>query len=364
MADFDVVVVGGGPAGCATAISLSDFAPALSVCLIDAPPREGALVGETVPPQVGPLLKHLGQWPGFLADDHCASYRTVSAWGDPQLASNEFLFHTHQVGWRLDRRRFNRMMMCATRERVAALVAAKAGGIALTAGKWRVLADGAAITARFAVDATGRSGALARSQGVRPTVRDRLLGCFVLFGGAPDDGEGLMIEAAPDGWWYSAAVPGGRRIIACMSDADMVRARGLGQFEGWMRAFSETSHVRGTVAAATPVGPPRLVPAGSQSAAQDEAHPFLSVGDAASCFDPISGQGIVKALRSGIYASYAIGDLLLRGDASGLARYRAFIADEFSCYMATLRDYYAIERRWPDRAFWRRRSGNGLSRGA
>jgi len=356
--DFDVVVVGGGPAGCATAISLADFAPALSVCLIDAPAQGGALVGETVPPQIGPLLKHLGQWQSFLADGHCASYRTLSAWGDPQLASNEFLFHTHQVGWRLDRARFNRMMLRAARERVAALIEAKSSRIALTAGEWRLLVGGVGITARFAVDATGRRGALARSQGLRPTVRDRLLGCFVLFGGVPDDGEGLMIESAPVGWWYSAAVPGSRRVIACMSDADLVRAGGLGQLDGWMRALSETSHVRGTAAAVKPLGPPRLRPAGSQNVEHDGTQPFLCVGDAASCFDPISGQGIVKALLSGIFASYAIGDHLQRGDAGGLARYRAFLANEFSDYVATLRDYYATERRWPNHAFWQRRSGH------
>ena len=71
----------------------------------------------------------------------------------------------------------------------------------------------------------------------------------------------------------------------------------------------------------------------------------------------MSGQGIVKALRSGIFAAYAIGDLLCRGDARGLARYRSFVTSEFAGYRATLRDYYAIERRWPDRPFWQRRRG-------
>ena len=168
-----------------------------------------------------------------------------------------------------------------------------------------------------------------------------------------------MIEAVADGWWYSAAVPGDRRVISFMSDADVVRARGLGQLEGWMQALGETAHVSTTAAAATPLGPPKLRPAGSQNVIQGDAHPLLCVGDAASCFDPISGQGIVKALRSGIFASYAIGDFLLRSDASGLARYRAFTVSEFSSYLGTLRDYYAIERRWPDRAFWQRRSDSG-----
>jgi 2-polyprenyl-6-methoxyphenol hydroxylase-like FAD-dependent oxidoreductase len=35
MADFDVLIAGAGPAGCATALSLADFAPGLRVCLLD-----------------------------------------------------------------------------------------------------------------------------------------------------------------------------------------------------------------------------------------------------------------------------------------------------------------------------------------
>jgi flavin-dependent dehydrogenase len=86
----------------------------------------------------------------------------------------------------------------------------------------------------------------------------------------------------------------------------------------------------------------------------------LCVGDAGLCYDPISGDGIVKALRSGVFASYAIADWLRRGDARGLSRSRLMLRREFATYWGTLCEYYAQERRWPDRLFWRRRHG-GLS---
>jgi flavin-dependent dehydrogenase len=82
---------------------------------------------------------------------------------------------------------------------------------------------------------------------------------------------------------------------------------------------------------------------------------WLAVGDAASRFDPLSSQGIVKALRSGIFASYAIGDLLLNGDKSGLRRYQRFVAEEFKSYAQTRLKYYRQEQRWPNSEFWRRR---------
>lgn len=352
--EFDVLIAGAGPAGCAAAISLADFAPELRICL--AAPESGLCVGETVPPQIRPILEHLGVWSAFAGDRHCPSYRTVSAWGGPHLLGNEFLFQTQQVGWRLDRGRFDRMMRRAATARAASHHAAKVVDLSFLDGAWRIrLGDGAAIAARLAIDASGRAAALGRRQGMRPADVDRLIGCVVEFDGAPDDGSGLTIESFADGWWYSAAVPDGRRIIALMSDADLIRSSALGGLEGWMQALEKTSHVRSTSAGATPLGPPRKVAAGSRSLTGDTRLPLICVGDAAACFDPICGLGIVKALRSGIYASYAAADYLRRADETGLRRHRALMQAEFAAYRQTLREYYALERRWPERPFWRRR---------
>ena len=63
-----------------------------------------------------------------------------------------------------------------------------------------------------------------------------------------------------------------------------------------------------------------------------------------------SWQELFKALRAGVFASYAIGDFLLRRDGRGLARYRRLVADEFAAYLAMLCDYYAQERRFAERA--------------
>jgi len=79
------------------------------------------------------------------------------------------------------------------------------------------------------------------------------------------------------------------------------------------------------------------------------------VGDAASLFDPLSSQGILKGFRSGIFAAYAIGDLLVKGDATGLERYRRYVRQEFESYSRVRARYYTEERRWPESPFWRRR---------
>jgi flavin-dependent dehydrogenase len=354
--EVDVLVAGAGPAGCAAAISLAQFAPSLRVCLVDGADADAPYIGETVPPLIEPLLGHLALSDRFVADRHIPSYRTVSAWGTGRLMSNEFLFQARQTGWRLDRARFDAMLRDAASARVAHHLRDKVAGLAAVDGGWQArLRGGATLTARFAIDATGRSAALSRALGLRPVALDRLVARVVLLADVTDDGEGLMIEADADGWWYTAAIPDGRRVVAYMSDSDLTRTLGRGGLAAWMAALDRTSHVRGAVAGGRPLGPPQLWPANSRNVPCDASLPMICIGDAASCFDPISGQGIAKALRSGVFASYAVADWLARADAAGLARYRAFTAREFAEYRTALSGFYALEPRWADRPFWRRR---------
>jgi flavin-dependent dehydrogenase len=356
LADFDVLIAGTGPAGCATAISLADFAPELRVGLIDPKGADPIRIGETVPPTVRPILKHLGLWETFAAAGYCASHRTMSAWGSEELLSNEFLFHVEQLGWRLDRARFDAMMRNSAGARASARVSGKVRGLARADRGWRVAADeGKICTARFVVDATGRTAALVRSLGLRPTTLDRLVGCSMHVESDRYDTDGLVVETFPDGWWYTASLPDGWRVIACMTDADDVRSLGLRDRCGFSRLLDRTRHVRAAAGNVQPAGCPRTWAADSRQLRGVGEAPILAVGDAGSCFDPISGQGIIKAMRSGIFASYAIADWLRCGDDRGLRRYWAFLDGEFGSYRLTLRDYYALESRWSDRPFWQRR---------
>jgi 2-polyprenyl-6-methoxyphenol hydroxylase-like FAD-dependent oxidoreductase len=358
VANLDVLIAGSGPAGCATALSLTTFAPELRVGLVDASGRDEARIGETVPPQINPILVHLGVWDEFVGGGHCPSYRTMAAWGDSRLASNEFLFHAHQVGWRLDRAAFDQMLVKAASSRVSALFQAKVVALVKQTEEWCVsLSDGSIHTAHFVVDATGRAAALARRCRLRPINFDRLVGCCFRAGSRSDGTEGLMIETFAEGWWYTAMIPGGDRVFVCMTDADRVRPLELSSGRGFVRLLAETEHVRRVADLGDGFGHPVIWPAGSRFFDSTTALPLLCVGDAGVCYDPVSGDGVVKALRSGVFASYAIADWLRRGDPRGLSRYRLVLQREFATYCGTLREYYALEQRWADRPFWRRRHG-------
>lgn len=96
---LDVVIGGAGPAGCAVALSLASVAPELRVGLVDTPSRRANVSSESAPPQVKPLLEHLGIWDAFVTSGQCPSYRTLVAWGARALAAtNSWPTRTKLVG--------------------------------------------------------------------------------------------------------------------------------------------------------------------------------------------------------------------------------------------------------------------------
>src|SRR6185503_6087099 len=107
---YDVAVLGGGPAGSATALALKRRDAGLRVALFEKTDYSALRVGETLPPPAQRLLTELGVWDAFLRNDPLASYGTRAAWGSAELYDHEFIFSPYGRGWHLDRRRFDAWM--------------------------------------------------------------------------------------------------------------------------------------------------------------------------------------------------------------------------------------------------------------
>src|SRR4051812_46129429 len=105
----DVAVIGGGPAGAATALRLARDGAA--VVLYERSDYRRPRMGETLPPSVNPLLRELGVWDRFAALEPVPSYQTASAWGGPEVAERSFIFSPHGHGWHADRAAFDRMLV-------------------------------------------------------------------------------------------------------------------------------------------------------------------------------------------------------------------------------------------------------------
>jgi flavin-dependent dehydrogenase len=359
----DVVILGGGPAGAAAALSLRSHAPALSVALVEQSVYDAPRVGETLPPTVRGVLAQLGVWETFAAEGHVAAYGARAAWGSDEPFDNEFILHPAGRGWHLDRRRFDRMLWReAGRRGVNTYSGHKFTGTLDKDGGWLLnFKSGqegeALIEASFVIDATGRRAAFATGRGVRKVLTDRLLGVSVTFGARdaePPADTYTLVEAWEEGWWYSALLPEDKLVVFCMTDADILKRRSLNSQAAWLDLLGQTRHTRERLRNTTPLDAPSVHAAHTQRLERVTGDRWLAVGDAATTFDPLSSQGILKGLRSGVLASYAAADFF-KGAASGLEKYEALTSREFEDYLSVRADFYGRERRWEGSPFWARR---------
>jgi len=116
---FDSVIIGGGPAGSAAAISLARLGYA--VVLFDKSEYHTIRFGETLQPEAHKLLTHLGVWAQFISDNHFQSFGIQSAWGQDALYESNFIFNPFGHGWHLNRVRFDTMLVSAA-EKAGVLV--------------------------------------------------------------------------------------------------------------------------------------------------------------------------------------------------------------------------------------------------
>jgi flavin-dependent dehydrogenase len=341
---FDAAVVGGGPAGATTALCLARRG--WKVCLFESTGFDGERYGETLPPEISPLLRELGVFDEFRALGPLESTGMVSVWGGPPH-EQDYLRNPHGPGWHVDRNRFD-AMLCRQAAAAGALCfeRCRAQVSGRDTGGWYV----GEIGARVLVDAAGRNGLRIGPDGERET-EDRLLGIvlhLVHAGGAPPDLR-TYVESAPAGWWYSAPLPQGETIAMFFTDCDVYARDGIVLEE----QLGDGSLTRGRLHGADVVST-RTVYVSSSCRKAIVGDAWLAVGDSASSYDPLSGRGIFKALRQGTNAAIAV-DGFLRGEPGLLTEYAALVRGEFETYVGRRREHYAAERRWTGMEFWERR---------
>jgi flavin-dependent dehydrogenase len=83
---------------------------------------------------------------------------------------------------------------------------------------------------------------------------------------------------------------------------------------------------------------------------------WLAVGDAAQSHDPLSGQGVVRALEAGLDAASLVARSSA-GDKAAVDRFANDAEQAFDEYLARRTAYYALETRWSCSEFWQRRRG-------
>lgn len=359
-----VAVLGGGPAGAVAALTLARGG--VDTLVLEVNPGPTSKIGETLPPSVLPLLERLELLSALDAAEHreCTDHRSV--WGSDEPMDEDFLFGTFGAGMHVDRERFEGRLAQAAIEAGADW---RWGHHAVDAqwigGRWRLVVEAPealiSVEADFVIDATGRHARFARGAGAQPQQLDKLVGVAVILEpsrvATPVMPGCILVEAQPEGWWYSAPLSGGRLAAVFMTDGDQLRPTEVRKRGGWHTLLASTVDTRERLVAHLDGGPepnPRIMPVGSTCLRVPSGHGWLAVGDAAAAFDPLSSYGMSAAMTTGHHGACAVSDHL-RGKSEALMAYDDRVVQMFEEYLDRLHEQYTLEQRWPYELFWSRR---------
>jgi flavin-dependent dehydrogenase len=225
------------------------------------------------------------------------------------------------------------------------------------------------IGARLTIDATGVRGLLAMRLALR--MRDpspRSLAIWGYWRGAGDppgrDAPNTYVESFADGWIWTVRVTPELRNVTVMVDlaAERPRLRSEGLPAFYAGAIAATTATRRFLERAALATRLRTCDASWFRGRAAGGAGYLVIGDAASTIDPLTSQGVRKALSSGMHAAVVANTILREPELAATAL--AFGQAEEERIYGVFRDAAVrsllAEERWRERPFWRRRSARVL----
>ncbi len=180
--DYDVVIVGGGPAGSTCGTLLKKYAPHLNILILEkeAFPRDH--VGESQLPKIGSVLKEMGAWEKIEAADFPIKIGATYRWGQsddlwdfnflpygnlqPEPRPAPYRGQRTQTAFQVDRAIYDQILLDHAREYGCEVCEQTPVKSVLKAGRKIVglrLADESVVTAKYYIDASGNAAILRKA---------------------------------------------------------------------------------------------------------------------------------------------------------------------------------------------------------
>jgi hypothetical protein len=155
-----------------------------------------------------------------------------------------------------------------------------------------------------------------------------------------------LVEAVADGWWYTAALTGNRRVATFMTDPDIARQYRLDRESSWREALEQTRFIRSAVPTQPACGE-MVRPAGSAYLEEPAGDGWIAVGDAACAHDlsPDRGSPDRYVPESWLLTLFPTSCATDRRRVSGDTGNSSNMDGPG---MAARRRYYLEEQRWPN----------------
>jgi len=360
MRHYDAVIIGGGPAGTTTAISLLSEAVE-AVLILESTEYTDFVIGESIPPQSKSLFLELGIWKDFLKEQHLPSFGVCSYWGSEKRGYNDTILSPYGHGWHLDRSKFNLFLAEKAIEFGAELETRsvfKSSKMENNSHYISYESNGQIhnVRADFVVDATGHRSLFARTQGSIQLHGEPLvcLGRRFKLDENTQVSHLTRIETTELGWWYAARLPNKEMLVTMYSTAANVKEHQLQLPDNWIKELRSTQSILDGVLESNALDKKIKgfkVPSFCLNKSADTN--WIAVGDSASSYDPITSRGIYKSMQNAIKASQYVSDFFTKGSYDH-KEYDLHIKTKYYHYLTERASYYRNENRWENNSFWKR----------
>jgi len=362
-----VTIIGGGPAGAATAIALRELK--IPCIVIDCQQEDVFKPGESLAPNVNPLLKQLRIDTTMLTGNHHAWHGNAVVWGRNKIEWRYFIKESFGNGWHLDRIFFEKQLREIAESRgVTWIEKCRFSHVEKNAGKLMVTVtnrNGSYMDfeTSFLVDCSGRKSCVANKMKVRRRTMDNLTAYCITADATENALRGVsFIEAVRDGWWYAAPLKNKKVILSFMSDADLHKVQPANMVQWYTEKIKETKHLgeQAGICADFHHGNIQVRTATTSFIEKPAGKNWLALGDAMCSFDPLTSFGITRSLSDSVIAAIAIKEAI-QGNYRRLIFFIGQQQFRFNRTTAMLFHQYQLEQRWTGEAFWKRRHASATA---
>ncbi|WP_146517553.1 NAD(P)/FAD-dependent oxidoreductase [Rubripirellula amarantea] len=343
---YDVVVVGGGPAGASAAAIVAQGG--LSTLLIERDAMPRFHVGESLMPETYWPLQRLGLNDRVRTSGWQAK-KSVQFVTHNGKESEPFFFRQHDnrecsTTWQVERSEFDKMIF----DRAAELGAdafdrtrlldvhfddsGAATGVSVRDANGEVHE----IESKVVIDGTGQQSFIANKLGVKEINPDlKKAAIWTYYQGAvrgEGDNEGATIILQTEGknsWFWFIPLSRGITSIGCVGDNDyMLKGRGKPE-QVYAEELARCPGLQSRLANATQLGELKTTKEFSYMAKKTAGDGWVLVGDAFGFIDPVYSSGVYFALEMGVRAGDAVIEGFKKNDLS---------ADQLGCWTESFRE--------------------------
>lgn len=342
--DFDVAIIGAGPAGTCAALRLLSLG--YKVALIERRPFPRPQIGESISAGIWNILDYLDANSILNSCNMLSGLPTRTIWEKPESDVGE------RQGLIVDRADFDSKLLNLAKMRGASIFQ-PAQVVKQQTMQIRTVSGEVEVNAKLIFEATGRAGESAQKR--FPTAPTTL----ALWTHISAMAQETSIEAIDNGWLWGTALPSGAYRVMAFLDSATVKQRNK-DLENFLRAILDKSKLFKYAATAQFISPVRTCSATPYLNLEPWSGKKIMIGEAAFALDPLSSSGVEKAMRFTLQAVIAANTVLQDSSKTELAKefYLSRLLESVATHAVWTCSYYNAA--WPSSKyvskFWSDRS--------